>query len=199
MKQDIPEETIGRFLLDVAVNCAVIIVMFLLVQKVIAAPFQVVGNSMDNTLQDGEYIVVSKLDYLFGEPERGDVIVFHPPQNKKNFYIKRIIGTPGDTVRINGGKVSVNGKTLNETYLPKTLRTCLTAYLQECEQEDKSYIVPEKKYFVLGDNRTGSSDSRAWYDDNNNPDPFVDYKQIQGKTRIVLWPITEARLISDVE
>lgn len=190
------EETPGRFFLDVLVNSGVIIILFLLTQKFLAAPFQVVGHSMDETLHDGEYIVVSKLEYTFGEPERSDIIVFHPPQGNKDYYIKRIIGIPGDTIRLKSGKVYLNGKELPEPYLRESLKTCLVAFLQDCGEDDKTYTVPEGEYFVLGDNRSGSSDSRAWFDTENKPDPFVDKDQIQGKTRVVVYPPLAIRLVS---
>ncbi len=197
--RDDEEETLGRFLLDVLINSAVIIVMFLIVQRLIAAPFQVVGHSMVSTLQDGEYIIVSKLDYLFGDPKRGDIIVFHPPEVKKDYYIKRIMGIPGDEVRLKAGKVSVNGQELEENYLKEGLMTCLAAYMQDCANDDKVYKVPEGKYFVLGDNRSGSSDSRAWFTDDNKPDPFVDKDQIQGKTRLVVFPPRSIRLLPETK
>ncbi len=193
------EETLGRFLLDVLINSAVIIIMFSVVQYLVAAPFQVVGHSMVNTLQDGEYIIVSKLDYLFSDPQRGNIIVFHPPEVKKDYYIKRIIGIPGDSVRLKGGNVIVNGQKLEENYLKEGLKTCLAAYMQDCANDDKVYKVPEGKYFVLGDNRSGSSDSRAWFTDDNKPDSFVDKDQIQGKTRVVVFPPRSIRLIPETK
>ena len=196
-KLTIPEDGFVRFVIDVLVNSLVIIAMFFFVQKVIAAPFQVIGNSMFDTLHDGEYIVVSKLEYLFGEPERGDIVVFHPPLQKDEYYIKRIVGVPGDTVELKGGEVFVNGSEIEESYLREDLKTCLVARSNTCEDESFSYDVPEGKYFVLGDNRSGSSDSRAWYDSNNKPNPFVDLDQIQGKTRVVLYPLPDIRFIPE--
>lgn len=196
-RQPDDEESVGRFILDVIVNSAVIISMYLIVQYFIAAPFQVVGQSMANTLYDGEYIVVSKLEYTFGQPERGDIVVFHPPHQKKDYYIKRIIGVPGDTVRLKNGRVFVNGKEMTEPYIREQVITCIVAFMQDCPNDDKVYTVPEGKYFVLGDNRNGSSDSRSWYDQDNTPDPFVDLAQIQGKTRVVIYPLPEIRLIRE--
>jgi|CXWL01.1.fsa_nt_gi signal peptidase I len=197
MKKDhsIPEEGFARFIIDVLVNSAVIILLFFIVKIWIAAPFQVIGNSMVNTLQDGEFIVVSKLEYLFGSPQRGDIVVFHPPQQKDEYYIKRIIGIPGDKVQLQAGLVLLNGQEINENYLRDGLLTCVVSHIRDCANDDKEYIVPEGKYFVLGDNRSGSSDSRAWYSSDNKPDPFVDLDQIQGKTRLVLYPLPEIRLV----
>lgn len=196
-KQSIPEDGFIRFVIDVLVNSVIIIALFFFVQKMIAAPFQVIGNSMFDTLHDGEYIVVSKLEYLFGDPQRGDIVVFHPPQHKEEYYIKRVIGIPGDKVELKGGEVFVNGILIKESYLREGLKTCLVAHMRDCDEDDRSYEVPEGKYFVMGDNRSGSSDSRAWYDSNNKPEPFVDLDQIQGKTRVVLYPLPEIRLMHE--
>jgi signal peptidase I len=193
----LPEDGFLRFVIDVLVNSVVIIALFFFVQKVIAAPFQVIGNSMYDTLHDGEYIVVSKLEYLFGEPQRGDIVVFHPPHHTDEYYIKRVVGIPGDKVELKAGSVFVNGAEVHEGYLREDMKTCLVAHMRNCENDERAYEVPEGKYFVLGDNRSGSSDSRAWYDADNKPDPFVDRDQIQGKTRVVLYPLPEIRLIPE--
>jgi signal peptidase I len=194
---NLPEDGFLRFVIDVLVNSVIIIALFFFVQKVIAAPFQVIGNSMYDTLHDGEFIVVSKLEYVFGEPERGDIIVFHPPHEEADYYIKRIVGVPGDKVDLKGGDVYVNGVKVDEVYLRENLKTCLSAHMRDCQDDEKSYVVPEEKYFVLGDNRSGSSDSRAWYNSDNVPDPFVHRDQIQGKTRVVLYPLPDIRLIPE--
>ncbi len=198
-KKDVSEETFLEFLIDILVNSAIILAVFFLVQKTIAAPFQVVGDSMKETLFDGEYIVVSKLEYLLGEPQKGDIVVFHPPHNEDEFYIKRVLGIPGDQVQLKAGEVWVNGEKIDEDYLTKGLKTCLVARQKSCSTDDKSYTVPEGKYFVLGDNRDHSSDSRSWYDDENRPDPFVSLDQIQGKTRVVLYPLPGIRIMDNTD
>ncbi len=198
-KKDVTEETLLEFLIDILVNSAIILAVFFLVQKTIAAPFQVVGDSMKDTLYDGEYIVVSKLEYLLGSPQKGDIVVFHPPHNEEEFYIKRVLGVPGDMVELKAGDVWVNGTQLEEDYLSNGLKTCLIARQKSCSTDDKSYTVPEGKYFVLGDNRDHSSDSRSWYDDDNQPDSFVDLSQIQGKTRVVLYPLPGIRMMKSTD
>ena len=193
---DEQNEGIVQFFVDVIINSAVIIALFFLVQAFIAAPFQVEGNSMYDTLVDNEYIVVSKLEYTFGSPQRGDVIVFHPPHDTEVFYIKRIIGVPGDHVRLKGGEVYVNDVKIEEEYLREGVRTCVVGRLNSCENDDKEYVVPDDEYFVMGDNRHGSSDSRGWMHD-GQPDSFVSRDQIQGKTRIVLYPLPSIRLFPE--
>jgi len=131
--------------------------------------FKVYGSSMLPTIEDGEYIMVSKAAYFFGQPHRGDIIVFDSPQEPRSDLIKRIIGLPGDTVEITDGRVIVNGTPLTESY---TLEP--PHYLMFAEQ------IPAGNYFVLGDNRNNSSDShRGW---------TVPRQNIVGKAWITYWP-----------
>lgn len=181
------------FLSDVVVNAAVILVVVYTLQYFLVAPFQVVGNSMVNTLQDGELILVSRIGYYFDGPQHGDIIVFHPPNNRGEWYIKRVIGVPGDEVRISKGEVYVNGELLEEEYLRPGLATCLVAHMSSCNGDDTVWDVPEKKYFVLGDNRDGSTDSRVWYKGSDGSGSFVDEEQIAGKTKMVMYPLPSIR------
>lgn len=138
--------------------------------------FKVYGTSMLPTIEEGEYIMVSKAAYFFGEPQRGDIIVFDSPQDPKSDLIKRIIAVPGDTVEIRDDKVSVNGTPLAEPY---TLEP--PHYLMMPEE------IPPGHYFVLGDNRNNSSDShRGWTAPRQN---------IVGKAWITYWPPYRWRLI----
>lgn len=121
-------------------------------------PNQVSGNSMYATFHDKEYILTDKISYRFNEPKRGDVVVFKSPKNPDVDFIKRIIGLPGETVKLYNGKIYIDGVLLEENYLPKNLLTPGSYFLRE----GASIVVPRGDYFVLGDNRTGSSDSREW-------------------------------------
>lgn len=122
-------------------------------------PFFVRGASMQPTFEDGEYLLIDQLSYRFRQPRRGEVIVFHYPLQPSQFFIKRIVGLPGDTVTVENGRVEVQndqltqGAVLDESqYLPEGLRT--GGQIQVTLQPDE--------YFVLGDNRPASSDSRSW-------------------------------------
>jgi signal peptidase I len=138
--------------------------------------FKVYGTSMLPTVEEGEYIMVSKAAYFFKEPQRGDIIVFDSPQDSRTDLIKRIIALPGDTVEIRDGKVIVNGTPVAEPY---TLEP--PNYLVLPEE------IPAGHYFVLGDNRNNSSDShRGW---------TVPRQNIVGKTWITYWPPYRWRLI----
>jgi len=122
----------------------------------IAQPFLVSGASMSPNFETGHYLIVDQLSYNFQKPERGEVIVFRYPKNPKKFFIKRIIALPNETIKINGSQVTIineenpNGFVLKEDYLKfKSINTLKTS-------------LGEKEYFVMGDNRPASSDSRTW-------------------------------------
>jgi signal peptidase I len=123
----------------------------------VAQPFIVSGASMEETFQSGEYLIVDQVTYNFHKPERGDVIIFRYPKDPSKFFIKRIIGLPGDTVTIDGNVVTIanetqpNGFIIDESYI-KGME--IPYYGTE--------TLGEREYFVMGDNRDESSDSRAW-------------------------------------
>jgi len=189
------------FIADILLNAAIIITIVFTIRYFLISPFQVSGSSMLDTLHDKEYIIVNKLNYHLNEPERGDPIVFLPPNHKMDYYVKRIIGLPEDTVIIENGQVKIKNKanpdgfTLEEDYLSDRFEG--KTYLPT-ESMNETFTVPENKYFVLGDNRTGSSDSRYWRDAyTNKPTPYVDEEMISGKVWVVLWPLNKIRFISD--
>jgi signal peptidase I len=150
-----------------SVLIAVILIVF------IYQPVKVEGTSMMPTLSDQERIFINKFTYHYlGNIERGDMVVFKYPLDTSKSYIKRVVGLPGDRVRIDDGQVYVNGTKLDEAYVPEEYRDH-----QSFNQEK----VPADKYFVLGDHRSSSNDSRAW--------GFVDRKYIYGKAVFVYWPL----------
>jgi signal peptidase I len=159
-----------RFVIDVAETLILSIVLFAAINAV-SARIRVDGASMEPTLQSGEFVIVNKLAYLFGEPTTGDVIVFHFPRDPDQEYIKRIIGLPGDRVEIKNGEVYVNDRILDEDYIAAS-----PVYEDILE-------VPGDSLIVLGDNRNNSSDSHNW-----GPVP-LDY--VIGKATFVYWPPTE--------
>src|SRR5574341_1564358 len=117
------------------------------------ARYVVDGQSMEPNLHTGQFLIVSRLSYKFGPPQRGDIIVFDFPGNPMDDYVKRIIGLPGENVTIENGHVYINGQQLKEPYLTEPMAA--VPYRQ-------SWDVPEGQYFVMGDNRSHSSDSRSW-------------------------------------
>jgi signal peptidase I len=151
-----------------SVLIAVILIVF------IYQPVKVEGTSMMPTLTDQERIFINKFTYHFGlgEIQRGDMVVFWFPLDPSKSYIKRVIGIPGDRVQIDGGQVYVNDRTLTEDYVPAEFRDNVSW---------ERHVVPEGQYFVLGDHRSSSSDSRTW--------GFVKRDAIYGKAVFVYWPL----------
>lgn len=197
---------------DILINLVIVVFLVLFIRTFLISPFQVYGISMCNTLnyydgkcQDtyGDYIIINKSSYLhlpwwtLGNPVRGDIVVFHPPQDNSQFYIKRIIGLPGETVKLVDGYVYIfnqqnpAGVKLDEPYLTADNLggTYATGGISE-------FKVPEGKYFVLGDNRKHSSDSRICFKESpgspgcgeKDTSSFLALDHIEGKAALALWP-----------
>jgi len=154
--------------LMLSVLIAVLVILFLY------RPVKVEGTSMMPSLYDQERLFINQFSYKFGlgKIERGDTVVFWYPGEPTTSYIKRVIGLPGDTVSVDDGYVIVNGKKLVENYIPPEYR------------DDRSYpaiVIPPRQYFVLGDHRVSSNDSRAW--------GLVPRNYIYGKAVFVFWPL----------
>lgn len=140
-----------------------IIISFLLViftWLFLATPHEVFGESMEPNFHNKSFVVASKLTYKFGDPQRGDVIIFKRTENKD--YIKRVIGLPGEKIRIEDCAIYINDILLNETdYIASNVCTNGGDYLHTSNSERKNeIIIPDNKYFLIGDNRNGSTDSR---------------------------------------
>lgn len=135
---------------------------------------QVPTGSMEDTIPKPSRVISSRVHYWFSDPERGDIILFDPPDGDEYYYVKRVIGMPGDTIEIKSGKVYLNGsaKPLDEPYLKET----------PYELNFGPYVVPEGCYFVMGDNRNHSNDSRYW------TNTFVPRENIHAKALFVYWP-----------
>ena len=153
-----------------SVLLAVILIVF------IYQPVKVEGTSMMPALTDQERIFINKFTYRFGSGniERGDLVVFWFPLDRSKSYINRVIGLPGDNIQIDNGIVYVNGTRLDEPYVPNEYRD-----QQSLHRPDP--VVPKDSYFVLGDHRSSSNDSRAW--------GTVERKYIYGKAVFVYWPL----------
>ncbi|MCR5650367.1 MAG: signal peptidase I [Lachnospiraceae bacterium] len=129
------------------------------------------SSSMERTIMAHDRIIGSRLSYLFGDPERGDIIIFKNPDNEEILYIKRLIGMPGETVEIYDGRVFIDGSPLYEPYLEVTTLG-----------EFGPYKVPEGSYFMMGDNRNDSADSRYW------THTYLSREGIVGKAQFRYWP-----------
>lgn len=166
------------FFFEIFETVVVALVAVFLIRAFVAQPFLVSGASMEATFENKDYLLVDELTYRFREPERGEVIVFRYPGDNKSFYIKRIIGLPGERVVVDNQTVTIftasgEEKTLQESY---ALAGKKTFHLDK--------ILAMGEYFVMGDNRDFSFDSRSW-------GPLVK-KNIIGLVRFRLWPLNEA-------
>lgn len=153
----------------------VVLVAFLL-KAFVFQPFVVEGISMEPNYHDKEYLLVNKIVYIVEKPQRGDVMIFRPPDNPTVTYIKRVIGLPGDDVKISQGYVYINGEKLDEKYLPHG-RLSLIGGEKDLTKEVK---LGDKEYFVMGDNREHSTDSREF--------GVISKNEIVGKAWIVVYP-----------
>lgn len=170
---------LGSFVLELLQVVVFAISIFLFVYLLILQPHKIKGASMEPNFHDGEYLLTDKVSYRLGEPGRGDVIVFKAPPDHKDEFIKRVIGLPGETVRVQGGKIYINDRELEEAYLPEGVHI-LPGHFSE---EGATITIPQGSYYVLGDNRDHSLDSR-----NIGP---IERQYITGRAWLVYWPVAE--------
>lgn len=157
------------------------VVIVLPIRVFIAQPFIVSGSSMEPTFTHGEYLIVDELSYRLSGPDRGDVIIFRYPQDPSKFFIKRIIGLPSETVAIEDGIVTITEPDDMETF------TLNEPYIERKSSDHFNVTLDNDEYFVLGDNRTASSDSRVW-----GP---LDEKFIVGRALLRLLPVARASVL----
>jgi signal peptidase I len=178
---------IGEFFLDILEVVVFAVAIFLFMYLLVMQPHKIKGASMEPNFPNGEYLLTDKLSYRFNEPNRGDVIVFEAPGQQGEEYIKRIIALPGERVLIMNDLVYINGEVLNESYIPEKLRLSPGSFIKEGQE----ILVPSNNYFVLGDNRPFSSDSRAW--------GTVSEDAITGRAWIIYWPLNGAGMVEKVQ
>ena len=171
------------FFREILIILIIAIVIFLLLNTaIVIPPSEVVSSSMEPTLQIGQRLMISKIAYAFHEPERGDIITFHPPFASEEPFIKRIIGLPGESVEIKGGIVYIHKE--DGTVVPLD-EPYITNPAKDAFQGDE---IPENEYFVLGDNRNNSSDSRTGW--------TAKREDIIGKAWLSIWPPGEWGLVA---
>lgn len=159
------------------VETLVLTLLIFVVIHFVVQSYHIDGTSMQPTLNSSEYVVVNKTAYMFQQPGRGDVIVFHYPLQPSQDYIKRVIGLPGDHIKTDLTHVWVNGQLLNEKYISAP-----------ANQGTQQWTVPKNDYFVMGDNRPVSDDSRIW--------GFVPQSYIIGKAVLVYWPVPDWQVLN---
>ncbi|MFR0985707.1 MAG: signal peptidase I [Frisingicoccus sp.] len=163
------------------IYCIIVVAIMFLVIKFVGQRTIVIGDSMNPTLQDGENLITDKITYRFKEPKRFDIIVFPYKDNTSKLLIKRIIGMPGETVQIENGRVYINGHELNEDYG--------NAVMNDGGIAANAITLGEDEYFVLGDNRNNSQDSRFASVGN------VHRSDIIGRAWLRIWPLDEVTLL----
>lgn len=165
------------FFLDFLETIVVSLAIFAVVYIFLFQPHQVDGRSMEPNFHNAEYILTDKISYRIHTPNRGDVVVFHSPQDERVDFIKRIIGIPGDIVMVKGGYAYLNGVKLNETYINDPGQVLPGRFMRDGVEVE----VPPGQYLVMGDNRLHSSDSREW--------GLVSQGGIVGRAFFRYWPI----------
>lgn len=172
------EKNRSKLFVENALYILVAVLLAMVVQRFVIRPFVVNGESMDPTFKTGDYLLIDEVTYRFHEPERGDVVIFRAPPEPDKFFVKRIVGLPGDTVSIGGSVVTITNKEH-----PKGL-ILSESFITHPGLNSLSVTVPEGEYFVMGDNRAGSYDSRSW--------GTLPKSEIRGRALLRLLPIKEA-------
>ena len=164
-------------------------VIAVLIRYILFTPIVVDGDSMMPTLKDGDRMIVNKIGYTIGEPDRFDIVVFHAPEGKD--YIKRVIGLPGDTIEYKDDQLYINGKAYDEPYLDEyksqITEGTLTQDFTLQEIDPTIDVIPEGYVFVMGDNRRYSKDSRHI--------GIVSQDKLIGNTSIIFWPIGDIKIV----
>lgn len=159
-------------------SIVIAVLLALVIRLFILEPFYIPSGSMEPTLQEGDRIIVSKLNYHFQEPARGDVVVFKYPLDQDRNFVKRVIAKEKETVVLNSSRLYINGEPVPEDYLPAGLRF----------SDYGPKLVPQDSFLVLGDNRNNSEDSRVW--------GFLPRDLIIGKAVLIYWPLDRIRIIN---
>ncbi len=182
---------IGMWLLDAIEVIGISALTIIILHVFIFQPNEVSGKSMYPYLEDKDRIITEKITYRFNEPQRGEIVVFKYPLNTSEEFIKRIIALPNEEIELRDNKVIIynnnfpTGLTLEENYLPKNTQTNGRSFLEE----GAKIKVPSNNYFVMGDNREGSSDSRQW--------GFVPKEDLIGRAVVRIWPANTFSLLGD--
>lgn len=163
---------------------AIVFAILMTIRVFAAEPHRVDGSSMIPNFHTGDMIITNKLTARFSDFRRGEVIVLQDPLDATKVFIKRIIGLPGETLKLSEGKIYINGQLIDEPYLPSGLLTPGESFLRSGDE----VTIPEGNYFVMGDNRGNSSDSRQW--------GLLKKDLIIGQALLRYWPLDQAALIS---
>lgn len=180
-KEEKPQSAL-RELLSWVLTFAVAIAVALFIKYCLIINADVPTGSMENTIMPGDRLIGNRLAYLKEGPQRGDIVVFHYPDNEKELFVKRVIGLPGESVHIEDAKVYIDGVELEEPYLKEEWTVATGTY---------DFEVPEDCYLMLGDNRNNSKDARYW------ENKYVSIDKILGKALFVYWPFSDFGSLND--
>lgn len=190
---------IYAFLIDTLQSLLIAAAVFLVIYQFFLRPFEVKGDSMYPNFHSGSFVLTNVLGIRLTNPKLGDVVVFKAPPDPEKAFIKRAIAVPGDTIKIQNSNVYLNGKLLDEgTYLKPDVKTYPGAFIKEGETK----TVPPNSFFVMGDNRPFSSDSREWGyvtkdDCGFSPSELLKGCKIAGFSFLIYWPISEAKVVKN--
>lgn len=177
---EMKETSLGKEILDYVIMIAVVIAAVVVINQVFLINARIPSSSMENTIMVNDRVFGNRLAYVSKDPERFDIIIFKYPDDESTYFIKRIIGLPGETVNIRDGKVYINDSDtpLDDSFCPETP-----------VGDYGPYEVPEDSYFVMGDNRNNSHDSRFWVN------TYVTKDEILGKAVLRYWPLNKIGFI----
>lgn len=174
------------FFVDTLQSILIAASIFLVIYMFFLRPFQVNGESMHPNFLDGQYVLTNLIVLRFQHPRLGDVIVFKAPPDPEKDFIKRVIAVAGDSIMLHDGDVYLNGKLLDQSsFLSSDVKTYGGSFLKE----DETITVPDGEYFVMGDNRPYSSDSREW--------GFVKDSEVIGESMLIYWPINQMHTVKN--
>jgi signal peptidase I len=189
-KKDFPEESNkedtptgpekkrhGMYLGEILESVAIAVILAVIIRFFLFQPFYIPSGSMEPTLKPGDRIIVNKLIYRYSQPERGDIMVFKYPRDPARDFIKRAVGLPEETVEIKNSKVYINNKEIPQPFLEPGLQFGSFGPVE----------VPEGSYFMMGDNRNNSEDSRVW--------GTLPRENMVGKAMFIYWPISRIGMI----
>jgi signal peptidase I len=172
-----PDTKTSYFLGEILESVVIAVVLAVIIRVFLFQPFYIPSGSMEPTLTEGDRIIVSKINYRLGQPKRWDIIVFKYPVDPKRDFIKRMTGLPGETVQIQDSTIYIDGNKVEQSFLPVGLR-----------YNDYGPIkIPEGQYFMMGDNRNNSEDSRVW--------GTLPKGNIVGKALFIYWPINRIQML----
>jgi signal peptidase I len=175
---------LGKFIENVLYIIGAVL-LAAIIQAFIIRPFIVSGTSMDPVIKNGQYLLVDEVTYHFSAPQRGDVIVFKAPPEPTKYYIKMIVGLPGETVKITDGKVTIINSAHPQGFMLDD------SFVTHPSTDNGTYVVPQGEYFVMGDNRAGSYDSRSW--------GMLPYANIRGRAFLRLLPLNTISVLPGKE